>query len=175
MKTLIALLLVLISSFSFIKTNAQIIPSDCSTNDTAVYNTYREDAAAMAFDRIRKLKTPDTANATINPLIIDSIHEALIAVYNAPGLPDSNPVKVMHTCNPSIHCFAIGVDSGNVWFINHWKQGNILTGDTAIDSLLIKYNVNKIYTPLYVLNPIVYITFITEIYINEPALTDSFK
>src|ERR1041385_3828281 len=139
-------LIICLLFFNETRINAQILPSDCTTSDSALGASYYRDAASLVMDRLYfTLKSPDTVNVTINQLYIDSILGALLAVHNAVGLQHGDTIKNLHVyCPKSVGpWFDLKVDTNKIW-VKNWNDSIVLTGDTTMDSMLLKYNVHSV-------------------------------
>lgn len=133
----------------------QIIPSSCEADSS--YNNFSNDQAARLTIRwLRASSSPDTVFVTIPDQELINIKEALNAVYNASELSGYDTIMLSYTRFPDLNHYAILCDSNTIW-AEQWKQGNLLTGDSAMDSLLlflefelIKYEFDENYEGAFV-------------------------
>lgn len=77
---------------------AQLVPSFCEAPDS-IKEKYVNDADRMALRYIYRLNLPDTSNPEIPEQYSKPFLDALIAVYNANGLAESDTVtKLLRIC-----------------------------------------------------------------------------
>lgn len=114
--------------------NAQIIPSSCDADDEVI-DLRKPIAARLAIRWLRASQSADSSLIQIPQVHLDSIMDALIAVYNAEGLEGHDTLKNCYTSSPDLNHYVILCDTNSPWN-NAWSQGNLLTGDNIMDSLL---------------------------------------
>jgi len=110
------LLLVLLFAGNF--ASAQTVQSSCNGPDSL----YRDDAQRLALRYTFHTHSSDTANAAINPALTQRFRDALMAVYNAAGLPARDTVVAglhIHTFpNPTMNGIDIQIDTSYAWANN---------------------------------------------------------
>jgi hypothetical protein len=130
--TLVAILIILTSQLNLF---GQIIPSSCEA-DSSYTNFTNHQAPRLAIRWLRASSSPDTALLNIPNEEIISIEKALNAVYNAHELSGYDTIMLSYTRFPDLNHYVILCDTNTIW-AEQWKQGNLLTGDPAMDSLLL--------------------------------------
>jgi hypothetical protein len=145
------ILLLIIIYCCTLSTNAQIIPSTCIASDS-VKNLYQKDADRLAVQKFfrRNLDLKDTIE--IPKIHSDTILNALIAVYNLQGVSAKDTVVSqlnLHTFhNPFLDELFFMADSNLSW-MQQFRNGSLITGNSTIDSLLSKLSLNlKSYSTL---------------------------
>lgn len=123
--------------------------SGCGTNDNKFNDDrvpddlkalYREDAIQLALDELLE-KTGDP-EISLPEDLIDKYYRALVAVFNADGVPNRD--KVIETYDIHAHKRAdphsvlVTVDRSYSW-TDAWQSGVTLTGNPSIDDLLETY------------------------------------
>lgn len=139
---------------------------------------YRYDAEMLAFEKIRDQELPEADSVLIPQAHIDTILDALIAVYNATGLPARDTVVDLL----DIHHFRI-IDLDKVspmldptypW-VQQLAMGQIPAGSAVVDSLIDKYDLVLFdYQPSYALSSWDRATFKSEQHYNVVALAAQF-
>ena len=131
------LVLLIISNFS----NAQVIQSDCSAPDSIV-DLYNEDAQRLTLDRIFDQNFPYVDSVIIPTSYSDTVLKALIAVYNAFGIPERDTVIDMLDIHSrttiSMNNFYLSADSLLGWMQN-LSLGNLNTGQSVLDDIIATY------------------------------------
>ena len=129
---------------------AQIVPSSCEAPDS-VKEKYVNDADRMALRYIYRHNLPDTSKPEIPKQYSHPFLDALIAVYNANGLAESDTVTKIHKLHTFpgydfyhnqhsylLDKFRISSDTVTPWMQK--LQNHILTtGHPLIDSLITTY------------------------------------
>lgn len=160
-----------------LSTNAQIVQSSCSASDSII-TLYSDDADKLALDRILRNNLPYADSVLIPQEYSDTILNALIAVYNATGLPARDTVVDLyhiHACTVGVlRRMVIGADSSQLW-MQQLKNGIIPTGVNIADSLMAAYNLSVYRYNSY--NSLLYpgshiVEFITDRNYNMNAMAD---
>lgn len=119
------------------------INSSCNIPEE-LQDAYERDVQSIALKRMQTLNSPDFSKIEIPQEWQDTIFEGLAAIYNANVLPQRDSVfnlYCIHDVSNSLIStgFLVGVTDGSE-IANAWGSGNILTGNTYLDSLLSLYN-----------------------------------
>jgi hypothetical protein len=123
--------------------NAQIIPSSCTAPDSVVQK-YIVDAKGLAPKAMQKIGAAYYDSAIIPQEWTDTMLHALLAVYNTTsGARDSVVGYHVHCTEfKDIDKFYLYADTGLGW-IQDFKNGVWPTRDTAVNSLIDRYNLVK--------------------------------
>lgn len=143
MKNYLIFLLYLASTCSVL---AQTVTSSCSAPDS-IKNMYRDDADRMAVRYVMNNGTSWKDSARIEPARVQQYMDALLAVYNADSLPASDTVSDLlkiHTQKTefSLRGLSLFADTNLTW-VQGLKGGNVISGDSTVDSYLMRYNLDS--------------------------------
>lgn len=133
-----------------INSNSQIIQSSCTAPDSII-SRYKEDAMVLTLRRIFLHGDTHKDSIQIPQSYVDTVLNAMIAVYNAITIPERDTVIDILNLSPlydvGLHMFSLGADSSLVW-MNELEQGNINTGFMPLDNILLDNNFiqNNYYT-----------------------------
>jgi len=119
----------------------QIVPSSCNAPDSVV-SKYIDDADRLALYKIQRLNLPESDSIRIPKTHSDSILNALIAVYNAGTIPESDTVTRIYPIHtfPDYDLDVINIAANpNLAWMFQLKNGIIPTGHPEIDSLIANY------------------------------------
>lgn len=121
---------------------SQIIQSSCVASDSII-EIYKEDATLLTLRRIYLNGDSHKDSVIIPENYIDTVLNAMIAVYNATSIPERDTVidvfGIIPFYNYGLHMFSLGADSGLVW-MNQLEIGNLNTGFTELDNIITNYN-----------------------------------
>ena len=124
---------------------AQTVPSSC-TPSAQLRNSYRNDVADLALQRLYEIHSPDTALIEIPQRYQDTIWQALAAVANTGAALEADSVFRNYCVHRwpyqpfSSPSFRVQVDTSYAW-AKQWFLGNALTGNAAIDSFMARHGV----------------------------------
>lgn len=100
---------------------------------------YREDAARMALDIVRREQPLEEAPVEIPSGLRDDLYQALIHVHNADHMAARDTVidvfRIHTTADPITREIILGVREEDGWPLR-WKAGERRTGQPVVDSLL---------------------------------------
>ena len=117
---------------------SQTVPSSCSA-PTNIVSSYYEDAQKLTMRKFLAENSTYLDSIHIPTSHSDTILNALIAVYNATGLPARDTVVSIygiHTLEyPTTKLFSIQADTSLAW-MDSLNNGVIPTGNNYIDSLI---------------------------------------
>ena len=119
------------------------IQSDCAV-PPEMAEAYDKDVKGLVIKRMQALNSPDQALIEIPQIWQDSILEGMAAIFNAPDLPERDSVFDLYcvhdvATSPALLGFIIGVET-NTPMAQAWENGELLTGNAILDTLLVKYN-----------------------------------
>ncbi len=137
--------LIFIFSLFIYSLNAQITPSSCTASDS-VESAYSEDAQRLALKKILRQNLNFKDSVIIPQNHIDTVFNALIAVYNASTLPARDTVVGMfdiHTFRDLVMNRLIVIADSSLPWMQQLKGGNTATGNVIVDSLISKYNLTN--------------------------------
>ncbi len=138
------IIIVIVFLFSVQKGIGQIIPSSCTAPDSIVAK-YTSDADRLALQTLFHNNLTYTDSVKIPQEFADSMLNALIAVYNAIGLPARDTVINLYTIHtipiPDMNSVSVSADSNLAWMHN-LKNNVIPSGNQTIDSLMTLYNLH---------------------------------
>ncbi len=122
---------------------SQIIESSCLASDSIV-NKYRVDASILTVRKFFENNLPYKDSIEIPAEHVDTVLNALIAVWNATELPARDTVvdmlKINAYPNYSVKQFRIRFDNtNNIIWINNLIEGDSISGNDTVDSLMNKY------------------------------------
>ncbi len=141
MKYLFTVLAFLILGSAFY---AQTIPSSCTASES-VEMLYMDDAQRLTMRKFLDENSIYLDSIHIPQNHTDTILKALIAVYNAVGLPARDTVVDMynvHTLNiPTLNMLFLEA-SKTLWWMDSLQNNNIPTGNFYIDSLISAHALN---------------------------------
>lgn len=124
---------------------SQVVPSNCTAPDSIV-DRYREDATLLTLRRIYLNEDSHMDSVIIPVNYIDTVLNAMIAVYNATSIPERDTVIDILDISPlhdlGLHMFTISADSGLVW-MNQLEVNNLNTGFTLLDNIITDYNFSQ--------------------------------
>ena len=134
MKIAILSLLLIVSTSSI----AQLVPSSCSAPDSIIAR-YKEDATLLALRRIYDNNNPYKDSVNIPEQYIDTILDAMIAVYNATSIPERDSViegwDIHPLFNRGLHMFTVNADSSYAW-MDQLQLGNASAGFAPLDAII---------------------------------------
>jgi hypothetical protein len=164
-------LMILIIQVSF----GQIVESSCEAPDSIV-EKYQDDAAVLTLRKFYENDLPWVDSIEIPQEHIDTALNALIAVWNAYELPARDTVvdmlEIDAALDYAVNHIIIKCDTSVHW-MNQIIDGNALSGNYTVDSLLNLYNLE------YLSNSVVgsnnYVYFTSEICYNMPQLSTQFE
>lgn len=160
MKSILPLFLSVIFSLSVFYGNAQIYDSDCSAPDS-VYNRYLYDASYMTLRNFEEQNSPYLDSVDIPLSHVDTILNALLAVYNVNGIPERDSVIDIYDIHthpdPGLNILTLQVYDSLPWMQN-LKNYQIPCGNPTIDSMISEYN---LYMHHYSTSPNVSFDFVT--------------
>lgn len=119
-------------------------------NEAAVADSvralYREDAARMALRYLNSRHEEGYPEVRLPEPLVRSLYRALLHVYNARELAARDSVTQHYSIHtfprrPTVHWLIVGVTSSADW-ANAWKQGQRLTGNSRVDSLMQHYDLS---------------------------------
>lgn len=125
-------------------TLAAQVSSDCTIPDV-LREAYDRDVKGLAIKYMQATNSPDNALIEIPQSLQDSILEGMAAILNASQemlQADSalNRYCVHDNANsPALYGFIIGVDTDSP-IAQAWSEGNTLSGNAILDTLLLNYN-----------------------------------
>jgi hypothetical protein len=133
-------------------TKGQTVPSICTAPDSIIAN-YKDDADRLAIRKFFRNNMSYYDSINIPQAHSDTALDALLAVYNAIDLPARDTVinlLDLHTISsPDINTISIAADSNLSW-MQQLRVGNIPTGNSAIDSILLTYHFSIVsYIPYF--------------------------
>lgn len=141
MKQLLVLSFIL---FALLKGQGQIVQSSCTAPDSIVVQ-YVDDAQRLALRRIHQNHLTYEDSVEIPKSMSDTVLHALLAIYNATGLPGRDSVISTYNIHiyaqPFINEIMVKADSTLLWMQN-LKAGIIPTGDSSVDSIIEKYGLS---------------------------------
>jgi len=121
---------------------SQIVSSSCAAPDSII-NSYKEDATLLTLRRIYLNGDSHKDSVMIPESYIDTVLNAMIAVYNVTSIPERDTVIEVFDISPlynlGLHTFTLSADSGLAW-MNQLKVGNLNTGFTELDNIITDYN-----------------------------------
>jgi hypothetical protein len=146
---ILRLALILLLSLAYIQNHAQFYNSNCEAPDS-ITEQYLEDAHRMAMAKFFKYDLTEKDSVNIPLSHVDTVLNALIAVYNAFGLPARDTVVdllnihalALNAISPfyvDLKGIIIQADSTLPW-MQQLQTGAPLSGDHFIDSLFIRYD-----------------------------------
>ncbi len=121
----------------------QMSPGNDSILPDSVKSWLKEDACRLALRDVYSDPQSKNVLITLPKELVDFYYHGLVHVYNASSLAARDSVYGIfriHTFRrPEMRSIIVAVDSIKSWVIN-WKNGNRLTGNSSIDSLMNTYN-----------------------------------
>ena len=108
---------------------------------------YERDIKNLSIRRIIQLQSADTALVRIPQLWQDTIAEGLAAIFNATSIPERDSIFNLYcvhdntTLMQTYHGLLVQVDTNYAW-TQAWQNLNAITGNSFIDSLVVKYDLN---------------------------------
>ena len=155
---------------------SQIVNSSCEAPDS-VRNLFREDAYRLTLNRIIRNNYTYVDSVEIPFSTKDSVLRSLIAIYNALSIPERDSVVSilnLHTIqNPFMDEVLIAADSNLSW-MQQFRNGDSLSGNSSVDSLILKYKFHvKEYNDFY-LSWYHTVTFESDSFYNTFVLADKF-
>lgn len=131
----------------------KIVDGDDSQFSDSLKSLLQEDAATLA---LRDLQSDPSKKGTvifILDYIVESYYRGLVYIYNAASIPEADQVvnkyKIHVFGYPETHRLFVSVDTSKAW-TEAWRNGESLTGNPQVDSLIINYNLKlyRYYTSL---------------------------
>ncbi len=108
---------------------------------------YLEDAAHLALRQLARKGPLDDQPPTIPDTLWHSLYGALVHVYNAIDLAARDTVVEDYAIHayprPSVRDLLVIVDTTATW-VEAWRAGRSLTGNPAIDSLMVRYDLGVV-------------------------------
>lgn len=140
--------------------HGQTVPSSCAAPDNIV-DLYQDDADRLALRNTFRNNTTWADSAKIDPVLSQTMLDALLAVYNATSLPARDtviPLLNIHAVRPwdpvrwapnyALKRFAVYADSALPW-VRELDKGSLVTGSPKVDSIINRYNLILIGTHYY--------------------------
>lgn len=130
---------------------SQSVISSCNAHDSII-EKYEFHAAQLALRRIYDNNFTEVDSVIIPSASRDSVLNAIIAVYNAVGLPARDTImsfNISPVQTVPVRWIRIEADSNATW-MQSLLNLNVPTGNMALDSLMSEYNC----TITYVSNPV---------------------
>jgi hypothetical protein len=120
----------------------QIVPSDCNTQDT-VKKLYKRDAIYLSCQEISRqgydsILFPDS--------MVEKKLRALLAVYNVQGIPEADTVAhriKIHAYHATEQDEILLYAKKDLFWMQNLKKGQLPCGNTALDSILAHYGIQK--------------------------------
>lgn len=171
---------IILSLFVFVFSNlsfGQTVISSCEAPDNII-EMYQSDADRLTIRAFYDQNSIYMDSIEIPEVYSDTVLEALIAVYNAIGLPERDSVVSIFDIhsfpNPTLNGFMVKADSSLAWMIQ-LKQGITPTGVSEIDSLMDLYDLTiNDYSTLTFGNPGSHLVVFDSKNINITALSNVF-
>jgi len=117
---------------------SQTVPSSCSAPDSVV-NSYEDDAVRITLEYGYQNNLSFRNDIEVPQPQVDTILNALIAVYNATGLAARDTVVDIYTIHDfgraSLYQFGLGADSSLAW-MKQLESNTIPCGESTVDSLI---------------------------------------
>lgn len=121
---------------------AQAIPSSCVSHDSIV-NMYLRDATALTLERIYTNNDTHKDSVEIPLTYIDTILNAMIAVYNVSSLPERDTVLDIYDIHVrtdySLQSFILSADSNLIW-MQELQIGNLNSGFVELDDIILGHD-----------------------------------
>lgn len=169
--TLLLLTLVVLTQITF----GQIVESSCEAPDSIVQK-YQDDAGVLTLRKFYENDLPWTDSIEIPEEHIDTALNALLTIWNADELAARDTVVEMLEIDAAIDygvkLFRIKCDTSVNW-MNQIVEGNAVSGNDTVDSLLNLYNLYYSFHSIIDSNNYVYFT--SEICYNMPQLSTLFE
>ena len=133
---------ILFGLFLCVSSFAQVA-SDCNIPDELL-EAYEQDAIGIAIQWLQATNNPDFNEIEVPQEYIDAVLEGMAAIFNAPETPERDSVYDLYCVHniagsPLSNGFIIGVDQ-NSSIAQAWAAGELITGNTLLDSILHVYN-----------------------------------
>ena len=151
---------------------SQIIPSSCEAGDDTIAH-FIPLASRLTIKHLNEIDSPDALLINTPEAQVDSVLDALIAVFNAVALPGYDSIRAGNTRKPDLNHYVILCDTSAQW-VKYWSIGELMTGDPNMDELLISlefvlidFEYNQTYEGAF-------IEFYTEKIFNVYAACDQF-
>lgn len=120
-----------------------IVTANDSDIPDSVRSWYQEDAARLALRDVHAIESAKKTLIEIPVNLIKLYYNGSVHVYNATSLAARDSVVeiyIIHTFpHPETHSLIVAVDSTKDW-VNAWKNGERLTGNSKIDRLMETYD-----------------------------------
>ncbi len=117
-------------------------PADTSSIPDTVLNEYFEDAAILALRDVYNNELEIHSSIEIPTDSMQVYFHGLLHVYNTTSIPARDSVVSIYPIHcfphPQTHSIIVTVDRTIDW-VQNWKNGNRLTGNTEVDELMEKY------------------------------------
>lgn len=143
MKNLTVLLLLFLGLATL---KAQVVPSSCTAPDSVV-KLYSYDADRLTMRKTFQNSTPWKDSIAINPIIRDTLLKALLAVYNATGLPATDTVvniaQIHARPDRILDELVVRCDTNVAWG-KELSKGKLITGNAYVDSLIVVGSFNRV-------------------------------
>ncbi len=131
--------------------NAQTVSSSCEAPDS-LRAFYEFDASKLALRNLYASGHPDTSQVIIADVHKEEIHDALVALYQAYGLPARDEVvdffNVHALGDPLTNSFVLYADTSFAW-VKNWENGLIISGNSTcdlwVDSLGLRFTFDPIF------------------------------
>jgi hypothetical protein len=173
MKKNIVIVLLILLHFTF--ANGQVVESSCEAPDSIVQK-YQDDAGVLTLRKFYENELPWADSIEIPEVHSDTVLNALLAVWNAEGLAARDTVvgmlEIDAAMDYAVKLFRIKCDTSVNW-MNQIVEGNAVSGNDTVDSLLNLYNLYYSFHSIIDSNNYVY--FISEICYNMPQLSKLFE
>ncbi len=123
--------------------NLEHTSSDDSSLPDSVKSYYFDDAVRLAVRYLFDQNSPDTASIIIPEGLIQWFYHGLIAIHHCEKLPYVDYLTQSHKVhtfkNPDLYHIGVSIYESYEWTFS-WRDGERLTGNAEIDSLMVNYN-----------------------------------
>lgn len=149
-RTTLFVIAILLSSCSLLNTefpidliSEQMTAADDSMIPDSVKSLLKEDASRLALRDFNSNSANSQTNVIIPSGLVETYYNGLVHIYNANLIPARDSVfnihKIQSFRRPEMHFLVAAVDSTKSW-VQQWRNGQRLTGNAEIDSLMENYN-----------------------------------
>jgi hypothetical protein len=114
------------------------VPSTSCSISTPAEEYFKYEAAQLAVNQIFSEGTADTGSVSIPTDYYNAYLKALGLVYDATNVAQRDSVINKQLVSEFNYCHSIVVGTGSTW-ADHWFNGIVPTGNTAVDNAISQY------------------------------------
>ncbi|MBE2247415.1 MAG: hypothetical protein IAE67_09165 [Candidatus Competibacteraceae bacterium] len=115
-------------------------PAPCIVSNDAI-DHFKHEAAMLFLNDLYNQQGADTSLVEINSISYQQYLQALAILYDLPNIPYYDTIIQIHCQTNFTHSAVLRYHPSEAW-VQNWLAGNLPTGNTTADSLILLYHLN---------------------------------